>query len=64
MMKQYLYKVRGDYSPIDLQKVVNEDKKLIQMIAEDIWKIVDCAVYYHEVIRIDAEVDIIRILVK
>lgn len=60
---KFLHKVRGDYSPVGLQKVyfscVNEDKKLINIIAEDIWKIVDCAVYYHEDITLDSEIDMI-----
>ena len=58
---KFLYKVRGDYSPVGLQKVyfscTNEDKKLIHTIAEDIWNIVDCAVYYHEEIAPNFDVD-------
>ena len=58
---KFLHKVRGDYSPVGLQKVyfscTNEDKKLIHTIAEDIWNIVDCAVYYHEEIAPNSDVD-------
>lgn len=60
---KFLHKVRGDYSPAGLQKVyfscVNENKNLISIIAEDIWQIVDCAVYYHEDIGLDSDVDMI-----
>lgn len=60
---KFLHKVRGDYSPAGLQKVyfscVNEDKKLIDIIAEDIWQIVECAVYYHEDIELNTIVNMI-----
>ena len=60
---KFLHKVRGDYSPAGLQKVyfscANEDKKLIDIIAEDIWQIVECAVYYHEDIELNTVVDMI-----
>ena len=58
---KFLHKVRGDYSPAGLQKVyfscADEDKKFIDNIAEDIWKIVDCAMYYHEDMRLDSDFD-------
>lgn len=60
---KFSHKVRGDYSPTGLQKVyfscANEDRKLIHTIAEDIWRIVDCAVYYHEDMGLGSDVDMI-----
>lgn len=58
---KFIHKVRGDYSPAGLQKVyfscINEDKGLIDVIAEDIWKIIDCAIYYHEESIIGSDID-------
>lgn len=59
---EFLCKVKGDFSPVGLQKVyfsyVNDDKELVPVIAQDIWKIVDCAIFYHEECEIDSDVDI------
>ena len=58
---KFIHKVRGDFSPAGLQKVyfscINEDKGLIDVIAEDIWKIIDCAIYYHEESIIGSDID-------
>ena len=60
---EFLHKVNGDYSPVGLQKVyfsfASEDKGLIDIIAEDIWKIVDCAIYYYEETVIISDVNMV-----
>lgn len=65
---EFSCKVKGDFSPAGLQKVyfsyVDDDKEWIPVIAEDIWKIVDCAIYYHEETTINDDVDMVDFEMK
>ena len=61
-------KVKGDFSPTGLQKVyfscVDDDKEMIPVIAEDIWNIVDCAIYYQEENTINDSADMVDFEMK
>lgn len=49
---EFLHKVRGGFSPNELQKVFisyhPSDRSLMEQVASDILEVMDCAVYYHE----------------
>lgn len=49
---EFLHKVRGGFSPNELQKVFisfhSSDRIQMEQVASDILEVMDCAVYYHE----------------
>lgn len=65
---EFSCKVKGDFSPAGLQKIyfsyVDEDKNLIPIIVDDIWEIVDCAIYYHEEPPINEDIDVVDFEMK
>lgn len=56
------YKVKGDFSPNGLQKVFLSfypaDIEQMKQVAEDIFSIANCAVYYHQDVLMEDEIDL------